>query len=94
MVPRHEILRECLARFETRRGRSGTEQQPAVVRKPVGDAEAEREFRSDDGEVDLFAGGERRDRIDIRRVDSDRSDEPRNARISWCGDDTGGVDFV
>src|SRR5438067_63261 len=36
-VTRHEILREGLARFETRSGRSGPEQQPAVIRKAIGD---------------------------------------------------------
>ena len=70
------------------------EQQPTVVRKAIRDAQAERELRSDDGEVDLFAGREGRNGIEISGVDGNCPDEPRNARISRCGDQVGGVDFV
>ena len=54
-VPRHERFRERLARFErAARGRRA-EQQAAVSREPVGDADAERQFGADDGEIDLLA---------------------------------------
>ena len=58
-VARHERLRERLARFEPRRGRRRTEEQPACRREAIGDAEAQRQLGPDDGEVDLLAIGER-----------------------------------
>ena len=66
-VPRHERLRERLARFEPR-GRGGrSEQQPAVRAEAIGDAQAQRQFGTDDGEVDLLAFGERQRRRPGRR---------------------------
>ena len=58
-VPRHERLRERLARFEACGGRGRTEEQPSVCREAIGDAKAQRQLGTDDGEVDLFAIGER-----------------------------------
>ena len=53
-VPGHERLGEGLAGFEAcRRGRRA-EQKPSVGREPVGDADAERELRPDDRQVDSF----------------------------------------
>ena len=54
----HERLRECLARFKTSCGGAGTEQQPAGVGEAVRDADTQRHFGTDDGEIDLFAFGQ------------------------------------
>ena len=92
VVPRHERLRECLARFEPR-GRGGrSEEQPAFGRESIGDAEAQRQLGTDDGEVDLLAIGERQS---ARRDRRDRRTPMRASRaipgISGRGDDLADV---
>ena len=91
-VARHERLRERLARLEPRRGRGRTEQQPAVGREAIGDAEAQRQLGADDGEVDLLALGEReRGRRDRSRSTGSGAREPGDSGIAGRGDDLADV---
>jgi hypothetical protein len=55
----HECLRERLARFEACRALRRSEQQTAIGCERVGDADAQRQFRSDDREIDPFMSGNR-----------------------------------
>jgi hypothetical protein len=66
VIALHEVFREHLARFEPRRALTGTEQQIAFGREHVGDAATERQFRSDDREIDLFTPSDLSDRVRIR----------------------------
>ena len=59
--------------------------RPAAANS-VGNAEAQRQFRSDDGEVDLFAVGQVEDRRRVRDVAGNRPGDSRDAGISGCAD--------
>jgi hypothetical protein len=89
----HERLGEGLAGFETRRGSGRSEQQSAIVDETVGDAQAERQLRPDDGEVDLFSFGERPRRVRIVQVDWGGTGELSDTRISGGGDNFANVSF-
>src|SRR5258705_12129846 len=54
-MPRHEVLRKCLARFERRRSRRWADDRSMVGSEYIHDAAAERNFRTDDGQIDLLA---------------------------------------
>ena len=73
----HERFRERFARFEPGCRCRRPEEPPARRRKAVGDAQAQRQFRTDDCQVDVFALGERQR---ARRVGSDRLDRSRDQR--------------
>jgi hypothetical protein len=63
------------------------EQQPAIVVEQIGEPEAQRQFGTDDGEVDLLAFGERADGVEVGEVDRKSAGQLGNTWISWCGDD-------
>jgi hypothetical protein len=81
-VARHEGFRERLARFEARGGGRWPKQQPAGAGECVGDAEAQRELRADDSEVDLFVVGQREQGGRVRQVARDDARQLRNAWIA------------
>jgi len=68
------------ARFEARRGRSRTEEQPSVVREAIGESKAQRKLGADDGQVDSFGSGEFGDCRQVREIDREGA---RHARNSW-----------
>ena len=56
-------------------------------RKPIGDAEAQRQLRSDDGEVDLLARGKLQETRGVGKVSVHGAAERRHAGISGSADD-------
>ena len=79
-VPRHEVLRERLARFERRGGLGRTDDRAPRGREQVDDAEAERQLGSDDGEIHRFALRDVQDRARVRRCRRARSARARRFR--------------
>jgi len=67
----HERLCEGLAGLETRGVGRRSEQQPSGAGESIGDAETERKFGTDNGEVNRFANRKREERVDIRHIDVD-----------------------
>ena len=80
-MTRHERLRKRLARLEPRRRGGRTKQQSALRRKPIGDAETQRNLGPDDGDIDLFARRKIQQRVDVAHVGRNRPRKPRNSRI-------------
>ena len=93
IVTRHERFGEHLARFERGRRARGSEQQPSVGGKAVGDADTQRQLGPDDRQIDLFTRGEREDGIGIGQVGGDGARDLRDARIAWCADHFSDVTF-
>ena len=81
------------ALLDSRRAAVGgrSEEQPARRGEPVGDAEAQRQLGSDDGEVDLFALGEGENCVRVRDVAGNRSGDPRDAGIPGRADELADV---
>ena len=86
-VARHERLRERLARFQAGRSGGRAEQQPPVGRESIGDAQAQRQLRTDHGEVDLLTLGERERGVGIGWIDRDDAREPGDAGVPGRGHD-------
>ena len=83
-VSLHEGLGERFARLESRGRRSRADDQSSFGRKSIDDAEAERNLRTNDRQVDAFLTGkidERRDAFASRRITSRHSRDPGNPRI-------------
>ena len=78
----HEGFRERLARLETCGGGGRPEKQSSFRRKPIGDPAAERQFGTDDGQVDLLAIRKREDRVAIADIDGNGPGEACDARVS------------
>ena len=70
-MPRHEVLREGLARLECGRRLRGTHDQATGRGEPVHHAQTQRQFGADDREVDSFADGQVEQRRGISRVHRD-----------------------
>jgi hypothetical protein len=85
------MFREGLAGFQLCRSSGWSEQQSAVVRETIGDSQAEREFRSDDGEIDLFAFSERAGGLGIGQVDRHGAGQPGDAGISRRSQDVAAI---
>src|SRR5439155_5062393 len=90
-VARHERFRERLARLEARRRGARPEEQPAVARKAIGDAEAQRQLRADEREIDLLAFGQRGERGDVADIDRRRARETRNSGGARRGQALAGI---
>ena len=60
----------------------GPNSEPAVRGEAIGDAEAQRQFRTDDGEVDLLAVGERSSGVGVGEIDAARCGRARQYRDS------------
>ena len=58
-MPLHERLGKCLARFEPRRRLTRAEDEAPFGLEAIDDADAQRQFRADDGEIDALLCGER-----------------------------------
>jgi hypothetical protein len=86
-VPLHERLGEVLGRFELRSRLARPEDGQPAGAENVHDAVGERPLRADDGEVDLLAFGEQRQRIGCgqRQVAQPRLE--RGAGIAGCDED-------
>ena len=78
----HELLGEHLARLETRGALRRAEQEIAFGGEHVGDAAAQRQLGSDDREIDLFAAGDRGDRVGVGRIDRDASRHAADPGVS------------
>ena len=68
-MARHEGYREDLAALEVRPRARRTEDAQSARHEEIGDAAIERQFRTDDREIDRFAFGEGRNRGRIARAD-------------------------
>ena len=86
-MPRHECLREGLAGFQPGRSGRRSEEQPAVGRESIRDPQAQRELRTDDGQVDLLAIRERKRGVGIGWIDRHDAGEPGNSGVPGRGDD-------
>ena len=64
-----------------------------VEGKDVGDASAERQFRTDDGEVDLLPTRDRLDGMRIGRIDRNTACQAADSGVSRRADDLGHVAF-
>src|SRR5689334_9663765 len=64
-MTRHELLRERLARFQCGRCRRWPDDRSSLAGKQIDDAMTQRNFRTDDSEIDLFtfSNGEERVRV-------------------------------
>src|SRR5262249_10153726 len=80
-----------VARVEAGGSSRRAEQQPALGSKPIGDPETQRELRSDDGEIDLLAIGERDHGVDVRGIDWNRARKATNSGIARGGDELADV---
>ena len=72
-VSSHEGFRERLARFEASRGSDRTEQQSAGGGERVRNAQAQRYFGPNDGEIDLFALRQVQERIRVGNIAGGRA---------------------
>jgi hypothetical protein len=54
-VTSHERFRKRLAGLETCRGSGWSENEPTTLGEAIRKAQAQRQFRADDGEIDLLA---------------------------------------
>jgi hypothetical protein len=86
-VPGHERFREDLAALELGGGTRGTEDAQAARREQIRDAAIERQLGSDDGEVDVLAGGECGERLRVARAHVGQAGHLRNARVARSADD-------
>ena len=92
-MARHERFCKRLARLEASGGRGRSEQQPAIIDETVGDSEAQRNFGSDDGEIDLLVLGERPGRFRVREINSRGPSQSADSRISRRGNNFPAVTF-
>jgi len=83
-MARHEGFGKRLTRLELCGGLSWTEQQAACFGKSIADTATERQFGTDDGEIDGFALGDREDRVGAREVYGCRTNKPGSSRIPGC----------
>jgi hypothetical protein len=83
----HELLREHLARFEPGRALRRTEQEVSVFGKYVRNSTAQRQFGTDDREVDLFAAGEGGDGVGVCRIDGHAARDTADTGVPGCSDD-------
>ena len=92
-VARHQRFREGLARFKAR-GRGGwTEEQTSIGGKSIRDAAAERQFGSDDREINPLAFGELRHGVKVSGIDHGDFSLMRDARITGRADERADVRF-
>jgi hypothetical protein len=81
-MSRHEILGEDLAALETGGSGGRTKDRQPSRRKEVDDAPVERQFRADDGQLDLFADRHVEQPVDVPGIDGDRSGESGDAGVA------------
>ena len=90
----HERLRERLAGLETR-GRSGwSENEPSTLGEPIRKSETQRQFRADDGEIDLLALDNVDQIIGAGRIRGDQAGQRFDARVSWRAQDFSNISFL
>ena len=87
----HERLGKGLARFEPRGRLAWTENEPAGARESIDDAEAERQLRPDDGDVDGFACGEIDELLRIAQIRGMDGPERGHSGVAGGADDRPGM---
>ncbi len=61
----HQVFGKSLARLDDRRTAAGTEDRQPLFLEAIDDAERQRQFRADHGEVDGFAPGEGQQAVEV-----------------------------
>ena len=82
MVALHELLGEALARFQLRRRLGCAEDRPSALLELIHNAQRERQFGADDGEIRIQAAGKLDERIDALDVDSDALSVGGNSTVA------------
>ncbi len=83
----HEILRERLARLQPRRASGGTDNRKPVGVEEIDDAAAEGNLRTDNGQVNLLAHGDREKVVRLTGVGGDTARDGGDAWVPRRADD-------
>jgi hypothetical protein len=85
-MPFHEDFRKRLARFERSGGLCRSNDCPSVGRKAIDDANAERQLRTYDGEIDRLARRDIQERAGVRYFSVHASRVRRDTGVSRGAD--------
>ena len=78
----HERLRERLARFQCSGGARRADDRSSCLGEQIGNAETQRQFRTNDREIDVLCFGDREKLPWLREVRGDALSDSSDARVS------------